>query len=132
MEPSLKRVSDSMLLKAACSRSPSSSSSSSSSPCCSLHRRRAGGVSFFTHERKYQQKPHLAVVARKSTKFEDVSQCFEEECGITKQKEVEVVVDILTNPASGYIDRKLASKYRSFQLKELGKSKRLKLWIRTF
>ena len=59
------------------------------------------------------------VLLCRSTKFEDVAECFKTECGITKQKEVEIVVDILTNPASGYIDRKLANKYRSFQLRQL-------------
>ena len=53
-----------------------------------------------------------SVTRPKSTRFEDVAECFAEFCGITKQKEMEIVVDVLTNPASGFIDRKLANKYR--------------------
>ena len=43
----------------------------------------------------------------------------EEIFGDGGKKEVEIVVDILTNPNSGYVDRKLANKFRSFQLPDL-------------
>ncbi|UPR02473.1 hypothetical protein HOP50_10g57990 [Chloropicon primus] len=54
-----------------------------------------------------------------STRFEDVAETLERECGISKRREVEIVVDVLTNPASGFLDRGLANKFRSFQVKEV-------------
>ena len=55
----------------------------------------------------------------RSTRFEDLASTFADECGIVNNREVEIIVDVLTNPASGFVDRKLAKNLASIQVREL-------------
>mmetsp|Transcript_12469 Transcript_12469/g.23452 ORF Transcript_12469/g.23452 Transcript_12469/m.23452 type:complete len:209 (-) Transcript_12469:69-695(-) len=112
------------------------SSSSSRSLCSIKPPRPRNSLGSCAVDRRRRQGGSVGgnLVACNSTKFQDLAECFSEECGITKPKEVEIVVDILTNPASGYIDRKMANKYRRFQLKELDTDVHIKPvanWLRS-
>merc|ERR1711959_115811 len=71
------------------------------------------------------QKPcmicHSSGTAQQYTKstFNEIAQCFLDTCGIDNKREIEIIVDILTNPSSIYIDRKFANKHKRMQIRNL-------------